>query len=78
MTSNAERILKEALALSTEERASIAVKLLESVPDEDPATVAVAWREEIADRIDELERGDVDAESWDEVQRKTRALLGSK
>ena len=59
MTTNAQRILTEAMALDPDERNEIAEQLLGSVePSTDPAYMA-AWETEIRRRIDDVDAGRV-------------------
>jgi hypothetical protein len=63
MTSNATRLLEEALRLAPEDRARIAAELLSSldVKDED---VKAAWAVEIARRAADADANPDDEEDW--------------
>ena len=50
------------------------VPVLESA-DESPDVVDAAWRAEIGKRIAEIEAGDVELESWDDVRRQAAEVL---
>lgn len=56
VTAEAESVLREALALSSEDRASVAAELLASLePADDLEEVERAWATEIERRIDRAE-----------------------
>ncbi len=77
MIEEAAELLRKALALPEEERATLAVSLMDSL---DPAVddlVEVAWNEEIARRIRELDSGEVKAVPWEEVRRRISAKLAN-
>jgi putative addiction module component (TIGR02574 family) len=61
----------EVLALSTEERAELAVELLASLDDEvsddDPAEIDHAWGDEMVRRSTQIASGEVETLKWDEV-----------
>jgi putative addiction module component (TIGR02574 family) len=74
----ASDLLKQALTLSDKERAELASSLIDSLdPTVDPDT-ELAWQNEIARRLEEVESGRVKTVSWDEVRRKGRALLDGR
>ena len=77
MTQEASELLKKALALSTEERAELADSLLESLEErhEDPGAVEVAWNDEIARRIGELDSSKAKTIPWEEVRQRISAKL---
>jgi putative addiction module component (TIGR02574 family) len=74
----AGELLKQALTLSDKERAELASHLIDSLDPTVEPDAELAWREEIARRLEEVESGRVKTIPWDEVQRKGRALLNSK
>jgi putative addiction module component (TIGR02574 family) len=76
MTSELSEILKKALALPPEARATIAGSLLESLKDV-PADEGVqgAWSEEIERRIEEIDSGKVQMIPYEEVRRRLAARL---
>ncbi len=76
MTSTAKKILDEALALPDNERRLVAEALMDSVAHLDG--VDAAWREEVLRRVEEVERGDVALESWDDVRRLGREALAGR
>jgi putative addiction module component (TIGR02574 family) len=74
----AGELLKQALTLSDKERAELASHLIDSLDPTVEPDAELAWREEIARRLEEVESGRVKTIPWDEVQRKGRALLNGK
>ncbi len=76
MTTNAQRILAEAMALDPAEREELAERLLGSIePSTDPEYVA-AWEAEIQRRITDMDAGVTPAIPWEEA-RKTMFGGGS-
>jgi len=65
----------EALRLPADERARLAQKLILSLDDLSSAELDEAWLAEADRRARELDRGEVQPISADEVRRKARALL---
>ena len=65
----------EALRLPPEDRAKLAQKLLLSLDTLSEEESEQAWLIEAGRRARELDRGDVQSISADEVRRKARALL---
>jgi putative addiction module component (TIGR02574 family) len=74
----AGELLKQALTLSDKERAELASHLIDSLDPTVEPDAELAWQEEIARRLEEVESGRVKTIPWDEVQRKGRALLNGK
>jgi putative addiction module component (TIGR02574 family) len=77
MSSNAEKLLEEALRLPEKERLRLAERLLatfDGVPDADAAE---AWQAEIARRSRELEAGLVKPIPWSDVKESARKQGGS-
>ena len=68
MTSGAAHLFEQALTLSDNERAELAGLLLQSLDREADAEVDVAWRQEIARRMRELDSGAVRAVPWEEAE----------
>jgi putative addiction module component (TIGR02574 family) len=64
-----------ALELTEEERIRLAEDLYESVEESDgtPEEIEAAWSEEIADRVEAFERGQVETIDGEEVFRRIRA-----
>ncbi|HEY3971450.1 MAG TPA: addiction module protein [Candidatus Sulfotelmatobacter sp.] len=71
----AGELLKHALTLSDKDRAELASSLIDSLdPTVDP-DYELAWQEEIARRLEEVESGRAKTIPWDEVRCKGRVLL---
>ena len=76
MTQEADDLLKKALTLPANERATLAGSLIDSLEEVDEASAQDAWNDEIARRIEELDSGKAKTISWDEVRRRIAAKLG--
>ena len=63
MTSNANRLLEEALQLEPKDRAKVVAELLASLDDEDTG-VEAAWAAEIKRRAADAETDPNDEEDW--------------
>ncbi len=70
-----QTIEHEALRLPPEDRAKLAQKLLLSLDTLSEEELKQAWLVEADRRARELDRGDIQPISADEVRRKARALL---
>ena len=73
MTSRAQALLREALALPAEERADVAAELLASLdktPSKDHAEVEAAWAHEIERRARRVMNGESDDEAWADVRAR--------
>ena len=68
-------ILKEALALPPDARASIADSLLESLDQEFEAGASEEWEREIQKRIAEVEAGTVKTISWSDAREQLMSRL---
>ena len=78
MTSRAQDVLREALALPVDERAGVAAELLASLDDaaaEHPADVEAAWAAEIERRARRVVAGDTAGVPWEDVRRRAEAEL---
>ena len=69
MTPDPAKLLQEALRLSPEARAALAVSLLESLEVEVDESAEAAWADEIAKRLRELDSGAVTPVPWSEARR---------
>ena len=78
MKSDPEKVLKEALRLPIEARAALAGHLLESLDKTVDEDVELAWSEEIARRIDDLDRGKVKTIPWSVVRRQILGRSGGR
>jgi putative addiction module component (TIGR02574 family) len=73
-----EEILETALQLPKEQRLRLAEQLRESVEDEGwPDDLHPAWRDEIARRLDKLDRGEAVLHDGDETLRELLAKYGA-
>jgi putative addiction module component (TIGR02574 family) len=78
MTSRAQDLLREALALPLDERADVAAELLASLDDaaaERPADVEAAWAAEIERRARRALADESGGVAWDDVRRRAEAEL---
>ena len=77
MTSRAQDILRDALALPVNERADVAAELLASLDasGEDPAEVEAAWAAEIEKRARRVISGESEGIPWEEVRARAEAEL---
>jgi putative addiction module component (TIGR02574 family) len=78
MTSRAQELLREALALPIAERADVAAELLASLDDaeaENPAEVEAGWAAEIERRARRVLAGESDGLPWEDVRRRAEAAL---
>jgi putative addiction module component (TIGR02574 family) len=71
-------LLKHALTLSDKERADLASSLIDSLDPTIDADAELAWQEEIARRLEEVESGKAKTIPWEEVRLKGRALLNGQ
>ncbi len=76
MSSN-RAILQTALDLPGNERAVLALRLVESLDGEPADDVAAAWAVEMKDRVDALRRGEAGTRPAADVFREARELSGS-
>ena len=71
MTPAAERLLVQAMRLHPSDRAELFDRMAESVdpgePSHDPA-YAAEWEAELAARIDQIDRGEVEMIPWEQVR----------
>jgi putative addiction module component (TIGR02574 family) len=72
-TPTVEEILETALQLPKEQRLRLAEQLRESAEDEPENEIAAAWSDEIADRVDALDRGELQTVSARQVFERLRA-----
>jgi putative addiction module component (TIGR02574 family) len=75
-----KEVLEEALKLAPDDRASVAVELLESleVAPEEAANVEAAWAVEIERRARRVLTGESTGTPWDDVRRQTEAKLAKR
>lgn len=78
MTSRAQDLLRQALALPIDERANVAAELLASLDadhEEDPAEVEAAWAAEIERRARRVMAGESQGIPWEDVRARAEAAL---
>ncbi len=75
MTDAARTLLGQALSLGEDERLGLAEALFDSLSAEAQERIEEAWRKEILRRVEEVRRGEVELESWDDVRRAGREAL---
>jgi putative addiction module component (TIGR02574 family) len=73
MAAALERLAQEALALSNQERAELARKLLVSLENTPDEGVSEAWDLEIAKRVQRIREGTAKGRPAEEVSRDIRA-----
>lgn len=75
-----KEVLDEALKLRPDDRASVAVELLESleVDPEEESDVEAAWAAEIERRARRVLTGASGGVSWDEIRRRAEANLAKR
>jgi putative addiction module component (TIGR02574 family) len=77
MTKAAEALLADALRLTPEARAELAVELLASLDGPADPDAEAAWSAEIERRVDAIEAGTVALEPWEDVKRRIeKDILG--
>ena len=72
---DSKTLQQAALSLPAEERAALAEKLLSSLDEPSEAELERTWLAEAARRASELDRGEVQPISADDVRRKAQSLL---
>jgi putative addiction module component (TIGR02574 family) len=78
MTVTRNQILQDALALSEQERAEIAARLIESLDvgaEAEAAEAEAAWAAEIERRCAALDAGKTGTTSWEDVRREIQAEI---
>jgi putative addiction module component (TIGR02574 family) len=70
-----EVLEREALKLPADERARLARELLNSLDDLPEAEIDRLWLEEVSRRATQIDAGEVELVSGEEVDRKAQALL---
>ena len=78
MTHEARELLQKALALPESERAELAGNLMSSLDATVDQDLDAAWQQEVVRRLHEVQSGEVEIVSWEEVQQKGRTLLRGK
>jgi putative addiction module component (TIGR02574 family) len=70
MPNDPAEILKQALALTSKDRADLAASLLESLDPDVDEDAEEAWSAEIQKRIQEIDNGTVEMIPWEEAERR--------
>lgn len=70
-----EKIKKQALELSDQERAELAHMLIDSLHPDQELESEEAWSKELKKRIDRYEQGEGSTRPWSEVKKKAQSLL---
>lgn len=73
MATEAEALLREALALPNDSRADVAAELLASLdapPPDDPTTTRILWSEELQGRAKRVTSGEAVGEDWAHVRER--------
>ena len=81
MTSRAQEVLREALALPVDQRADVAAELLASLdegPPSDQAEVEAAWAREIERRARRVMSGASPGEPWEDVRARALRRLAER
>lgn len=73
MTTSVTGLFQEAIRLNDGDRATLAGLLLESLDQPPIPAVEAAWAEEIELRARQLDSGEVEAISWEEVKARLLA-----
>lgn len=73
MASNIAHVLKEALAMTPSERATIAHCLIASIEDTIDKNVEEEWLEIAQKRLDELKNNKVNTVCWNEIKEQIRS-----
>ena len=75
MKTNIDELASQAMDLSSDLRAQLAEKLIESLENE---TIEKIWLSEAKKRRDEVRSGKVEAIDGEEALNKVRSLIGNK
>lgn len=75
MTGEAKQILQQALELAPKDRAALASSLIDSLDTDTDEEAEESWKQEIARRIYQLDSGEVDTVSWEDLHRRLAAKL---
>jgi putative addiction module component (TIGR02574 family) len=75
VTQEADDLLKKALTLPPQDRATLAGSLIDSLDEADEMSAQNDWNDEITRRIEELDSGKAKTIPWDEVKRRIAVKL---
>lgn len=71
----ASEVLRDALALPLEARATLIDSLIDSLDEETEEGIEQAWREEIGARVQQIDEGAVQLISWADARHRLRGRL---
>lgn len=71
----AKTVLRQALGLSSKDRARLATRLIESLDGEKESGVDAAWDAEIKRRMEEVKSGKAKFVSWEKVRAELRRIV---
>ncbi len=77
MERDAAEVLRSALALPPEVRAALIDSLISSLDQKVDAAVEETWREEIFQRLEQIDSGAVQLVPWEDARRRLRSRLES-
>ena len=69
MSQRADQLYEDAQTLSPEERAILALQLLDSVGEPKPA-IERAWLDEVRQRLADIDAGRANLTGWDEARQR--------
>ncbi|HEY8009517.1 MAG TPA: addiction module protein [Rudaea sp.] len=75
MAASVTELFVEASELAESDRAALAGLLLESLESPPEVGIEAAWVEEVERRVKQIELGEVEAVSWEEVRERLRTRL---
>jgi putative addiction module component (TIGR02574 family) len=78
MSTRVGNLFRQASALDEHDRATLAGLLLESLEQEVDEDIESAWKEEIEQRLAELDAGHIELVSWEEVKAKLMRSTGDE
>lgn len=78
MSLTAERIIEDVLSLPEDQRAELAVRLLQSLDREIDPDAEEAWATEIERRCAAVDAGEITLSDWHDVRRRIEKELLSK
>ena len=77
MEQDAAEVLRNALALPPEIRAALVDSLISSLDQQVDTAVEETWREEIVQRLEQIDSGTVQLIPWEDARRRLRSRLQS-
>jgi putative addiction module component (TIGR02574 family) len=75
MMRDVEGVLQDALALTSEQRASLIDSLIESLDSEADPAAEQLWRQEVQLRLQQIDSGAVKLTPWEEARRRLKKQL---